>query len=142
MIALESNADDDQVLGDLALDLTPMLDILFILLVFFMLTAGTVFQSFEVNLPSSVTDDVPPLGSQKNIVLEITTNGYALDGHSFSSFSTLKEAIPDTLRDHPGYELVIASDRRVDVERLLAVLTYLQSKGIVTANVLLNREQM
>ena len=51
--------------GDtLSPDLTPMLDILFIMLVFFMLTTGIVLQSLELELPSAVKEELADIKTQ------------------------------------------------------------------------------
>jgi len=141
MITYRETGQEDGALSELALDLTPILDILFILLVFFMLTAGTVFQSLKVQLPSDVDEALPRLEVRKHILLEITEQGYGLDDRQIADFAVLQATLPAVLRAHPSRDLIIASDRRVDVERLLRLLTFLQSKGIETANVLLNRKK-
>jgi biopolymer transport protein ExbD len=81
MIKLDET--DDTVLSDIAPDLTPMLDILFILLVFFILTAGAVFQSLELTLPENVSEELELAHEPKHIMLEIRPQNYALDGEEF-----------------------------------------------------------
>lgn len=126
--------------NELAPDLTPMLDILFIMLVFFMLTAGAVFQSLELKLPSSVMEELTLLNEPKHIMLEIRENSYSLDNNAIDSFDDLRKAIPELIKEKPDYELIIAGDKRISIERLLKVLTYLQSQGIDAANILMQNE--
>lgn len=140
MITLRHNDPHDGSLRDLAPDLTPMLDILFILLVFFMLTAGAVFQSLDVKLPSSVSEELTLLDKPKHIMLEIRGDSYALDGKKLADFSSMKDAISAAKKAKPDYELVIAGDKTITIDRLLKVLTYLQSQGIETANILMKKE--
>jgi len=139
VIRLSSDDQDGTGLSDLAPDLTPMLDILFILLVFFMLTAGAVFQSLDLTLPEDVTETVPPLDAPKHIMLEINKSSYRIDGKEISGFENLKKALEEARVRKPDNELVVAGDRQVSVERFLEVLTFLQSKGINTANILMTR---
>lgn len=140
MIHLEQQRPDDGMLRDLAPDLTPILDILFILLVFFMLTAGAVFQSLDLKLPSSASRELSLLNEPKHVMLEIRSGTYALDGELIRNFDALKKAVPEVMAAKLGYELVIASDRRVTIQELLKVLIYLQSQGIETANLLMKNE--
>lgn len=140
MITHRTDDGKDNALADLAVDLTPMLDILFILLVFFLLTAGTVLRSLDLELPKSVTEDTQPLDAPKHVLLQIRQDGFKLDDRDLADMDALKAALPDTIRANPGHALVIASDRRVEADRLLGVLTQLQSMGIAAANILLNRE--
>ena len=140
MINLRQSDPHDGTLRDLAPDLTPMLDILFILLVFFMITAGAVFQSLDLTLPSSVAEELSIVNVPKHIMLEIRENGYAIDGKTINDFAMLKKLVPDTIKAKPEHELIIAGDKNIPIEQLLKVLTYLQSQGIEAANILMQNE--
>ena len=122
-------------------DITPLLDILFILLLFFMLTAGSIVHTLELTLPDS-TSPSPTLTAQPNhSVVEITADSYALDGVRISSFELLTQHIHRRLDNPPTPEFVIQGDKNIAIERLLQVLTYLQSQQITTANILMYPSQ-
>lgn len=140
MIKLNTEDPHGGTLRDLAPDLTPMLDILFILLVFFLLTAGAVFQSLDLKLPSTVEEEVSLVNAPKHIMLEIRESSYALDGKEISDFIDLKNALKETISAAPDHEVIVAGDRRIAIEDLLRVLTYLQSQGIEAANILMQKE--
>ena len=125
---------------DIAPDLTPMLDILFILLVFFILTAGAVAQSLELTLPSNVSEELELITPQKHIMVEIRNNDYAVDGKRVEKFADLKNILQSNVKNNPNHEVIIAGDRNISIERLLAVLTYLQSRGIQAANILMHKD--
>ncbi|MCG8491560.1 MAG: biopolymer transporter ExbD [Sneathiellales bacterium] len=137
MISLNSGGEGDAGLADLAPDLTPMLDILFILLVFFMLTAGAVFQSLDLTLPEDKTDSVPPLEAAQHIVVEIKKNEYLIDKKSLKDIAAFKSAFSKIRQDFPKREVVIAGDKEVSIERFLEILTYLKSQKIDAANILM-----
>ena len=90
MIRVGSRDQGESALADMAPDLTPMLDILFILLLFFMLTAGAVFQSLNLTLPSSVAEDLTLAHTPDHILLEIRTGSFALDGREIKGFETTR----------------------------------------------------
>lgn len=140
MITLQSEDSHGGTLRDLAPDLTPMLDILFILLVFFLLTVGTVLRSLDLQLPSAVEEELEQLNEPKHIMLEIRESSYALDGKEFDHFVELKEAIKESRAARPEHEIIVAGDRQISIEKLLKVLTYLQSQGIEAANILMQKE--
>ena len=141
MIALDDLRGGDNAFQDLAPDLTPMIDILFILLVFFMLAAGMVFQSLELELPSSVSEELPLMKAPAHIMLEIRRDGYALNGEKIGSFDALKAAVPKLVNAKPKHELVIASDKNVVIDRMLKVMAFLQTQNIQTANILMLDER-
>lgn len=137
MIHHQQKSFHGHALRDLAPDLTPMLDILFIMLVFFMLTAGAVFQSLDLKLPSSVSDELSLVDEPKHMMLEIHAQAYVLDGQAIDDFDQLKAAVAAGVAANPGHELIIAGDKHISIERLLRVLTYLQSQGNQAANILM-----
>jgi biopolymer transport protein ExbD len=128
-------------INDLAPDLTPMLDILFIMLIFFMLTTGVVLQSLELELPSSVEEEIELLNEPEHIMLEIRKEVYSLNGEVIQDFEKLRQAIPELIKEKPSHELIVAGDKNISMERLLKVLTYLQSQGINAANILMQHEK-
>ena len=126
--------------GSFLPDLTTLLDILFILLVFFILTAGAVYQSIDLTLPKSASEDAPRPAKADHLLLELRSETYAVNGEEISTLDELKSLIPTVLKNNPDKQLVIAGDRTVSLERVLNVLTFLQSQGIEAANILMQKE--
>lgn len=141
MIQINNTNQSGVDFNDLVPDLTPMLDILFILLVFFMLTAGAVFESLDLTLPSSVAEELSLVNEPKHIMLEIRHAGYVVDGQEMRSINELKLVLPDIIKQKKGYELIVAGDKSIPIEQLLKVLTYLQSQGIESANILMQKDE-
>lgn len=137
MIRLSDGSTPANPLHSLAPDLTPMLDILFILIVFFLLTIGTVLPSLEVTLPESVAEQPVPLEESQPLLVEIQPKGYRLAGEEMTSLAQLQarlKAMPAEQRERP---LVIAGEKTLPMQRLLEVLTRLQEQGLKTANILM-----
>lgn len=141
MIQLQDSNAHDSALYDLLPDLTPMLDILFILLVFFMLSAGAVFQALDLTLPSSVNEELAIVNAPKQIMLEIRAHDYALDGQVIVDVGQLQQTIVEVVKQKPSHELIIAGDKDISIQRLLSVLTHLQSQGIQSANILMQKDK-
>ncbi|MFT6258879.1 MAG: biopolymer transport protein ExbD [Rickettsiales bacterium] len=140
MINLKHAHSHHELFEDLAPDLTPMLDIIFILLVFFMLTYGAVFKSLDLNLPASVAENQMFLNEESNITLEIYKDYFAINKQKIADFDALKIAINAAAKNDNKASFVIASDKEVAIEKLLKILTYLQSQGITNANILMKNE--
>lgn len=139
MIELSSNNSDSNETSFLP-DLTTLLDILFILLVFFILTAGSVYRSLDLTLPEGVKEAQVAPALDKHIMLEIKVASYALNDEEFPSLHDLKAALSTEIATNAEHDLVIAGDKSVSLERLLPILTYLQSQGIDAANILMKSE--
>lgn len=139
MIAYRRLPPRDSTLLDLAPDLAPLLDTFFILLVFFMLTAGDTVRSLRIELPAAVSQAAAPTQDEKRILLEIGENAFAIDGEPVADFDALTAAIAQRMHSSDN-ELIIASDKRATVEKLLKVLTWLQSQDADVANILMRQE--
>lgn len=139
MITLDNTADDGGVLKDLLPDLTPMLDILFILLVFFMLAVGQVYQTMDLTLPKSAANEETALPRDKVLVLSMgqAADSYAINDRQVEGLETFKAELLKAVQDNPEQKVVLAGDRDVSLERLLSVLTFLNNNGIQTANILM-----
>lgn len=139
MITLSNENEHEGFLKDLIPDLTPMLDILFILLVFFMLAVGQVYQTMDLTLPKSTAQEIQSTAMADMIVLSIGDGetDYALNDISFSDIEDFKTEILKAVSEHPDYKLVVAGDRSVSLERVLNILTFLNDNGIQTANILM-----
>lgn len=121
-------------------DLTAMLDILFILLVFFLLTAGTAFHTLDLTLPATKSDSLPVANKTKTILLEVQKVGYMLDKKPIADLATLEQTLPEVLEAEAGSKLIVAGDKEISIERLLEVLTYLRVSGIKAADILMTNK--
>jgi biopolymer transport protein ExbD len=139
MIALRQSPENEGFLKDLIPDLTPMLDILFILLVFFMLTIGQVFEGMDLTLPKSTAQKIQQTQIDNMIVLSLGDheNSYAINNRKFVTIEGFKSDILKTVQDNPDEKIILAGDRTVSLERLLNILTFLNDNGIQTANILM-----
>lgn len=140
MINLLSNNDEMAENGELLPDLTTLLDILFILLVFFILTAGAAYRTLDLTLPEGAAEEITQPQTDKHYLLEIKLEGYALDGEKLDGLGALKAAVIQATNKYPDKSYIVAGDKEISLERFLAVLTYLQSRGIKTANILMKKE--
>lgn len=121
-------------------DLTPMLDILFILLFFLMLSSGIIFKSLNVDLPKSSNKNLKQIDNPNHLVLEIHPDFYLINQQKADNFVSLKRIIDDISFSNSNKDFVIAGDKNVSLERFLEILTYLQTKNIQTANILINEK--
>ncbi|MEH6551313.1 MAG: biopolymer transporter ExbD [Pseudomonadales bacterium] len=60
---------------DAEIDLTPMLDVVFIMLIFFIVTASFVKEAgIEISRPDATEDQPPPDDAKQNIVFQVTAS--------------------------------------------------------------------
>lgn len=119
------------------IDIAPMIDCLFLLLIFFMLTSSFTFQSgINVKLPKAVTSDVI---QDQNVIVTITSeNVIYLNG----TVTTLKE-LGRKLKEssYKTRPLLIRSDRRASVGRVVDVWDLCRNLGIERIHIATNQDQ-
>lgn len=106
------------------LDLTPLIDVLFMLILFFVLTASLLQGQISVRLPQG---QGTPIGG-KPAVIEILPDGrIRFDGAWVSREETIVLAVK---ADKAGRELVLAADRKVPYGNVASLLEILRRSGI------------
>lgn len=131
---------EENSINDISPDLTPMIDILFILLFFLMLSSGIIFKSLNLDLPKGSNENLKQFDNPNNLILEIHPNFYLINDQKADNFESLKKIIDEINFTNSDKELLIAGDKSISLERFLEILTYLQVKNIQTANILINEK--
>ena len=114
--------------------LTPMIDVVFLLLIFFMLVARFgVDKVIDINLPSALGQNVQYEGAPRLVEIKsgniVSLNGsqIALDQLS----NKLRELMPS-----PNALIILRSSAEANTQDLLDVLLYLKSEKITNVSVL------
>lgn len=113
------------------LDLTALIDIIFIVLVFLLLTANSQLLSLPVDVPqtSSTIETVP---AHKTLAINIMANEpfWALDGERHDNWPQFLAAFTQAYNASPQATVVIAADKQAPIEPLMQLLAALQEKSI------------
>lgn len=110
----------------LSLDMAPLIDIVFLLLIFFILTSSFLVQeSIDVVLPESKT---AKSGPEKNTVVAITENGdLFLDGVKVELSELNRELRRKNVPTEK--EIFLQSDRNAKVFQVIGVMDELRAAG-------------
>ena len=122
-----------------ALDLTSLVDVIFILMVFFLLTANSVDRALTVDLPQEGADQATPVTASDPITLTLFAGAprWQVNQQPLQDWLAVEQAILQRRAEQPGAEVVIAGDRQVPLERLLQALAFLRREGLRTAEILM-----
>lgn len=109
------------------LDIAPLIDIVFLLLVFFMLTSTfMVPEAIELELPASSSATVTDITS---ILVSLDRTGQlALNGERIE-LEQLRGAIEPLLEVGADAAITLKSDARTEVQQLLAVMDEIRAAG-------------
>jgi biopolymer transport protein ExbD len=107
-----------------ALSLTPLIDVVFLLLIFFLV--ATRFEEEErdmdINLPRA-SEAQPAISPQKELFVNVTKEGeFVVDGREIS-LDNLQERLAEAYRTNPGQQrVIIRADRDSRTSHLVAVM--------------------
>jgi len=120
-------------------DLTPLLDVIFIVLVFFMLTAQTPLLELPLQLPQS--DETLPAASAskgERLQIQLAADGrWHLNGTPQADFSALRTELKQAFAADTNASLDLALDRQAPLTAFLDLMALLQQQGIQDSRILL-----
>lgn len=99
-----------------AVDLTPLIDVVFMLLVFFIMTATFSRPVLDIVLPKAEQAESP--ARQQELVIAIKADGSMLHAETVVS----KEALPELLRSRPEALLNVYVDEKAPFEAFVTVV--------------------
>ena len=114
--------------------LTPMIDVVFLLLIFFMLVARFgVDKVIDINLPSALGHNSQYEGAPRLVEIQsgkiVSLNGFEIPLDQLSS--ELNELMPS-----PNALIILKNTAEANTQDLLDVLLYLKSEKIINVSVL------
>jgi biopolymer transport protein ExbD len=124
---------------DAKIDLTPMLDVVFILLIFFVVTATFLSETAISAASSENTEDQaePPPDAPKNILFEIGPNNeIILNGNPRPVIRTQVRANIDQLKaENPQASVIIQPDPDSDVSTLVMIMDSARQAGMANISI-------
>lgn len=118
---------------DPEVSLTPLIDVVFLLLIFFMVTTTFRKESeYEIVLPEASQEPVPV--EQQRLVVSIDATGsYSINDQRLSdnALATLRQALADAVGDEPDQPLILRADADTPHQ---AVVRALDAAGQVGLN--------
>jgi biopolymer transport protein ExbD len=110
------------------IQITPLIDMVFILLIFFVVTTSFVSETgLNIERPLSSSSERLP---RESIPVAVNANGrIAVDGRRTGLFS-IRPLLERRLRSQPGLAVVIVADKVVPVDRVVRVMDEVKAAGI------------
>jgi biopolymer transport protein ExbD len=113
---------------DNELNLTPMLDVVFILLIFFIVTTSFVKETgIDVNRPSATTAEKK---SQGNILIAINANGDIWIDNREIDIRAVRANIQVLKASYPQSSVIIQSDQDASTGNLVKVMDQVRLAGV------------
>ena len=110
--------------------MTPLIDIVFLLLIFFMLTSRFVVQEgIQVDLP--VTDRSHTLPAEKSVKITVRSEGVLVMDGRLMTLGEMELYLRDQDAVYFGTHFEILADRRASVQAVISLLEILRDNGAV-----------
>ncbi|MCF1427749.1 MAG: biopolymer transporter ExbD [Shewanella sp.] len=124
---------------DVGVDMTALIDIIFIMLVFFMLTANVRLQALPVDVPTQGDESTQMITETDSISINVMADSpyWALDGERLDDFNLFEQQLLERLKTHPKAPLIVAADKHADVQHLMRLLALLQAQSISQTQILM-----
>ena len=115
------------------IDITPLIDVLFMLIIFFVLTASFVQGKLDVQLPSGEGSSADTQGAV--IVTVAADRKIFWDGREVTRVELKKLAA-----ESKGREMLVAGDEKVPYGDIAGLLSLLRKGGVTSAGLMLSGE--
>lgn len=110
------------------INVTPLVDVMLVLLIIFMVTAPLLTAGVPINLPDSRAAALPQ--EQQQITISIDEAGYVYIDDNQVAVGGLPEALAGLLRTGEGPDITLRADRALDYGRVMAVMGELNRAGL------------
>ena len=112
----------------ISINITPLIDIVFLLLVFFMLATSFIQKStIEVNLSSEKTTEVD--NKKNNVVLILNKKGLIYLNNKLINISNIKNEISNIVKKNPKYSVLIKSHKKIPVQKVIRLIEEVRLAG-------------
>ncbi|MCK5518633.1 MAG: protein TolR [Alphaproteobacteria bacterium] len=110
------------------INVTPLVDVMLVLLIVFMVTAPLMTAGVSVNLPKTASKT---LSQQDNAPLEVTVDkkGNVFMGKTAVKMDRLKEILSTISQENPDRRVYIRADRSLPYGKVMAVMAVVSSSG-------------
>ncbi|MEE9500365.1 MAG: biopolymer transporter ExbD [Candidatus Omnitrophota bacterium] len=113
------------------LDIAPLIDVIFLLLIFFMLTSSFIFQpGIKINLPKALTSEVI---QRENLIIIITEGNLLYINERPVDTEELSSRLKIAARE--SKPILIKADRKVSLGKIVEVWDLCRREGVQKINI-------
>jgi biopolymer transport protein TolR len=109
------------------INVTPLVDVMLVLLIIFMVTAPMMQSGIGINLPEAETESAP---AEEGLTLTITADGYIHIGESVINVNLLERRLLEYFYNKDKKIVYIRADRKLSYGQLIQVLDIIKKSGI------------
>lgn len=118
--------DDDEVMSEI--NMTPLVDVMLVLLIIFIITVPVLTHSVKIDLPRA--NNQPNEVQQKPITISVNQQGQIFWNDTLIEKTVLAQQFSQIATQQPQPEVHIRGDREVAYEHVMQVMAQAQRSGV------------
>jgi biopolymer transport protein TolR len=122
-----SNKSEQSAMSEI--NVTPLVDVMLVLLIVFIVTAPLLMQAVQVKLPKTAA--VNPVKNARTVQLSVNAEGSVFIDQRLVHFDILEVELKKLLVQNPELSVQLHADERVRYGRIAQVMAAVQRAGIV-----------
>jgi len=111
-----------------AINVTPLVDVMLVLLVIFMVTAPIIQQGVQVNLPAARSTAIP--GSEEPLVVTVAKNGKTYLNDNVMTLGELGVKLRAIAKSQPNKQVYLRADQDVRYGLVMKTIAEIKQAGI------------
>jgi biopolymer transport protein ExbD len=131
-----STQDDDSVLSEI--NITPLVDVMLVLLVAFVITIPALTNAVHINLPKTVTTTPPE--QQKAVTITVDGDGQVFLDNQTIDNDKLEAQLQTLKHDNDDLSVHLRADDRVPYGPVAKVMAAIEHAGVAHVAILTDRE--
>ena len=118
--------------GKNEMDITPLLDVMFMLLLFFLLTSSFLNPSISLKLPEAANKKVE---KNQNIIVSVDKDGTIYCNREAVTIDTLPNVLKKNLSNSKKKNVIFKGDENLIYKKFISVLNIIKSSGAKEINI-------
>lgn len=133
-MAIATQNDGDEVMSEI--NVTPLVDVMLVLLVVFLVTAPLLTNTIRVNLPQTARTAAPPPAQKRSVNVAITAGGEVYLDRQEIDLGRVEPELRALKRAYPELVVHLNADREVSYGLVAKAMSAVDRAGITKLSVL------
>ncbi len=118
------------------INVTPLVDVMLVLLIIFMVTAPMMQEGVSVELPQAGGEPIAKDQQNQEVVIAVSGQGNIFVNEVAVQEDKLPEKIVEATKDRPSREVYLRADQSVPYGTVVRIMGALKKAGIATLNII------